>query len=120
MDRRALRAQAEAAERMEAGLEGEDTNPAAGDDDSAEKNAAKIATAKEKSIPKPRKKTVRTPKAPTRMRLVWRVFNNSAQAVATFEYPRKAEAEALAEQLGKEKRVKHFVMPVKEPMEVKE
>lgn len=54
------------------------------------------------------------------MRIVWTVFNNSSQAVAKYEYPRKAEAEAHAERLKKEKSITHFVMPVKEQMEEKE
>jgi hypothetical protein len=54
------------------------------------------------------------------MRVVWTVFNNSSQAVAKYDYPRKAEADAHAERLKKEKNITHFVMPVKEQMEVAE
>ncbi|MBL8824189.1 MAG: hypothetical protein JNJ77_16505 [Planctomycetia bacterium] len=116
MDRKALRAQAEAAER----LEEKDTDTAAGDDDSGTKKKKKTAKVKEKSATPKVRKTKRSSKANVRMRIVWTVFNNSSQAVAKYEYPRKAEAEAHAERLKKEKSITHFVMPVKEQMEEKE
>jgi hypothetical protein len=53
------------------------------------------------------------------MRVVWGVFNNSNQMVKTFEYPKRAEAEAHAAQLMTDKRSTHFVQPVKEPIEEK-
>lgn len=116
MDRKALRAQAEAAER----LEEKDTDTAAGDDDSGTKKKKKTAKTKEKSATTKVRKTKRSTKSNVRMRVVWTVFNNSSQPVAKYEYPRKAEAEAHAERLKKEKNITHFVMPVKEQMEVKE
>lgn len=110
MDRRALRAQADAAERVEGGAE-----PAvegAGGEAVAEK--------KPKAPAKPRKPRARAVKAPIRMRLVWTVFNNSNHPVAKFDYPKKDEADATAARLAAEKKVPHFVIAVKEPMEIKE
>lgn len=117
MDRRALRAQSEAAERRETGTEGKDTNKAKSDDEGDGKKKKKTTKVKEKSTVV-KKKSKRASKASVRMRLVWTVFNNSSQAVAKYEYPRKAEADAHAERLKKEKNITHFVMPVKEQMEV--
>lgn len=120
MDRRALRAQGEAAERREAELEGKDTDNVAGDDAGSEKKKKKATKVKEKSATAKPRKTKRSSKANVRMRVVWTVFNNSSQAVAKYDYPRKAEADAHADRLKKEKNITHFVMPVKEPMEVTE
>lgn len=109
MDRRALRAQADAAERIE-GEGGAPAEPAAGEE-VAEKPK------KAKAEPKPRKPRARAVKAPVRMRIVWTVFNNSNHAIAKYDYPKKEEAEAHAARLTTEKKITHFVMPVKEPME---
>jgi hypothetical protein len=118
LDRRALRAQGEAAERRETELEDKDSDTTAGDDEGDGKKKKKTAKPKVKSPAKPRAK--RSSKANVRMRVVWTVFNNSSQAVAKYDYPRKAEADAHAERLKKEKNITHFVMPVKEQMEVAE
>jgi hypothetical protein len=53
------------------------------------------------------------------MKVVWGVFNNSNARVATYEYPRKREAEEHAARLRAEKNQTFFVQPVKEPMEEK-
>ena len=53
------------------------------------------------------------------MRVVWGVFSNSNQCVATFDYPKKGDADAKAAQLTADKRSTHFVQPVKEPIEEK-
>jgi hypothetical protein len=113
MDRRALRAQAEAAERLgaETGVEGAPVE-AGGE--------AVEAPKKKKAEAKPRKPRARAIKAPIRMRVVWTVFNNSNHPVAKYDYPKKEEADAHAARLFAEKKIPHFVIPVKEPMEVKE
>lgn len=120
MDRKALRAQAEAAERRDSQLEGEDTEVSAGDDEDGAKKKKKTTKVKEKSATAKPKKTKRASKASIRMRIVWTVYNNSNQAVAKYDYPRKAEAEAHRDRLMKEKNVTHFIMPVKEPMVIDE
>lgn len=116
MDRKALRAQADAAERRDHDVE--DTDKKKGDDEEGGKKKKKATKVKEKSATAKPKKSKRSSKANVRMRLVWTVFNNSSQAVAKYDYPRRAEAEAHAERLKKEKNITHFVMPVKEQMEV--
>src|SRR3954454_9653419 len=62
--------------------------------------------------------TERRPKpAPTaRMRVVWAVCDIGGRTVATFEYPRKAEAEAHAADLKSRGKGNHFVRSIKEAM----
>ena len=91
------------------------------DEEDEEEVAAKAAAAKKKKAPaKPAK-----PKRPragkiVRVRVVWKVFNNSNQPVATFDYARKHEAEEHAAKLSAEKnKGTFFVQPVKEPIEEK-
>jgi hypothetical protein len=94
---------------------------AEGDEDDEEapvkkkKAAPKAKTAKPKAKAKPRTRAVKI----TRMKVVWGVFNNSNQCVASYAYPQKAEAEAHAVKLTADKRNTHFVQQVKEPMEEK-
>ncbi|MBX6315203.1 MAG: hypothetical protein IRY99_20180 [Isosphaeraceae bacterium] len=52
----------------------------------------------------------------SRMKVVWAVCDIGGRTVATFDYPRKAEAEALAAQLKAQGKGTHFVRSVKEPM----
>ena len=55
----------------------------------------------------------------TRTKIVWGVFNNSNQRVATYEYPKRKEADEHAARMTAEKKLTFFVQPVKEPMEDK-
>jgi hypothetical protein len=77
---------AEGAEPAEEGEEGED----------GEEPAPKKKKAKAK--PKPKPKRTRVAKV-IRMRVLWGVFNNSHQMVASYDYPKKDEAEAHAARL---------------------
>jgi hypothetical protein len=90
----------------------------AGDEDEEAPAPAK-KPAKKKAAPKePKPKRVRTPKV-VRQKVVWVVFNNSNQKVASYDYPRKKEAEEHAAKLSAEKKSTFFVQPVKENMEDK-
>jgi hypothetical protein len=89
----------------------EDEDEGEGDEEAPPKK--KKAPAKPKAKPR-----TRTPKI-TRMKVVWGVFNNSNQRVATFEYPKRKEADEHAAKLTADKKNTHFVQPVKEPMEEK-
>lgn len=76
--------------------------------------------AKKKAAPKAAKPRARSRAAKiVRLKLVWAVFNNSNQRVATFDYPRRKEADELAQKLTTDKKNMHFVQPVKEPWEEK-
>jgi cobalamin biosynthesis protein CobT len=101
-------------EEGEAGDEDEEEGEAGDEDD--EEAPKKKKKAKPKAPAKPKAKPrARTVKA-TRMRVMWGVFSNSHQMVASYEYPRRGEADAHAARLTSEKRSTHFVQPVKEPI----
>lgn len=123
LNRKELRADYDAAERRHQDDEDEteDVEEEA-DDEEEEAPAAEEAgeeAAEEEEAPKKRKKPAkprtrsRSAKA-TRMRVVWGVFNNSHVCVATYEYPKKKEADEHAAKLTSDKRSTHFVQPVKE------
>ncbi len=90
---RDLRAEAEAAEAL-----GLNTPPAR----------------KPRSEPAERKPPAAPPQA--RMRVVWAVCDIGGRTVATFDYPKKADAEAHAAALKARGKGAHFVRSVKEMM----
>jgi hypothetical protein len=102
--------------------EDEAEEEAEGDEDGGEEDEEapkKKKPPKAKPKPKPKAKPrTRTPKV-TRMKVVWGVFNNSNARVATYEYPKRKEADDHAAKLTADKKSTHFVQPVKEPMEEK-
>lgn len=100
----------------------EDAEDEGGDEDDDEdaggpkkKKKKKAPAPKAKPKAKPRSRTAKV----TRMRVVWGVFSNSNQCVATYEYPKKEQAIEHAAKLTADKRSTHFIQPVKEPMEAK-
>ncbi len=136
LNRKDLRADYDAAERRKAdeetdevedeeAEEGEDEEEEASADEEAgeeegeeeeEKPKKRKAPAKPKAAkPKTRSRTAKV----TRMKVVWGVFNNSNQCVATFDYPKRKDADELAAKLTTEKKNTHFIQPVKEPLEEK-
>ncbi len=56
------------------------------------------------------------PSPAVRMRVVWAVCDSGGRTVATFEYPRKADAEAMVAELKARGQGNHFVRSIKEPM----
>lgn len=88
----ALRAEAEAAEAL-----GLNTPP-------EKKTKAEPTERRPKPVPQ------------ARMRVVWAVCDIGGRTVATFDYPAKADAEALASQLKARGKGDHFVRSVKEMM----
>ena len=56
------------------------------------------------------------PQAQARMRVVWAVCDIGGRTIATFGFPNKEDAEALAAQLKAKGKGPHFVRQVKEPM----
>jgi hypothetical protein len=99
-------------EEEEGAVEGESGDEEEEDEEGAPKKK------KPKPKPKPKPKRTRVAKV-TRMRVVWGVFNNSHQMVASYEYPKRDEAEAHAARLMAEKKSTHFVNQIKEPIEEK-
>ena len=90
-----------------------------GEEEDEERPKKKKKPVKAKPVKEPKKSRARTPKV-VRQRVVWGVFNNSHQCVATYEYPRKNEAVQHAARLMQDKKSTHFVQPVKEPWEDRE
>jgi len=81
------------------------------DEDAPKKKKKKVVKAKVvKPKAKPRSRTAKI----VRKRVVWGVFNNSNQRVATFDFPKKKDAYDKAAQLTTDKKQTHFVQPVKE------
>ena len=140
LDRRVLREQNEAADRVkddekpEEGEEVEDEEEdeeeaeeaatadedAAGDadDDDEEKpkkKAKKKAAPKKKAPAKPRTRTAKV----VRMKVVWAVYSNSHQLLQEFAYPNKADAEAYLEKVTNDKKSggPFFMQPLKKPMD---
>ena len=101
--------------------EGEEADEeVAGDEDDEERpRPKKKKAAKPKPVKEPKKSRSRAAKV-VRQRVVWGVFSNSHQCVATYEYPRKAQAEHHAARLMQDKKSTHFVQPVREPWEDRE
>ena len=95
LNRRELRAAAEAAEAM--GI-------------SSEPETKRSPRAKSEPALRPK------PAAAPRMRVVWAVCDVGGRTIATFDYPAKAEAEALVAKLKSQGKGMHFVRSVKEPL----
>ncbi len=97
LNRRELRAAAEAAEAM--GITDQTGTPA-------------------RQGPRARTESERRPKptATARTRIVWAVCDVGGRTVATFDYPQKADAEALVAKLKDQGKGMHFVRSVKEPI----
>jgi hypothetical protein len=102
----------EGEEDEEEGGEEDEEEAEGGDEDEEEAPKPKKKKAPPKPKAKPRTRAVKV----VRMRVVWGVFNNSHQMVASYAYPKRADADAHAARLTSEKRSTHFVQPVKEPI----
>jgi hypothetical protein len=94
VNRKELRAEAEAAE-------------------AAEKEAGGAKAPKKKAKRKSRKKADTV----VRMKLFWGVFNQSMKRVALYDFSQKKEAEKKATDLSKSGKSPHFVQKVKEAIE---
>jgi hypothetical protein len=92
VNRKELRAEAEAAEAIEGA-------------------AAKAAP--KKKAPAKRKSRAKAA-AEVRLKAFWGVFNQSLKRVALYEYSQKEEAQKKAEELTAKGKSPHFVQPVKE------
>lgn len=100
LNRKELRDEAEAAEKLSA----------------EEKKGTKKKAAKKKTAKTPRKRTKKAA-AEVRMKAFWGVFNQSLKRVALFEYSQRKQAEKKAEELSTKSKQPHFVQQVKEAIE---
>jgi hypothetical protein len=134
LNRKDLRADYDAAERRKAGEERDETEEQLDEEDEEEEEAraedeagdedegdvGEVATKKRKPPAKAKTTKTRSRSAKVaRLKVVWGVFNNSNQCIATFDYPKRQEAEDLVAKLTAEKKNTHFIQPVKEPIEEK-
>ncbi|MFI4874903.1 MAG: hypothetical protein ACIALR_06185 [Blastopirellula sp. JB062] len=82
---------------------------------------AEAAESVEGAEPAPKKKAKRKSRAKktteVRMKLFWGVFNQSMKRIALYEYDQKEEAEKKAQDLSKSGKPPHFVQKVKETIE---
>ena len=83
--------------------------------EAAEARGLTSTTPERKPRPEPTERRAK-PEAKSRMRVVWAVCDIGGRTVASFDYPNKADAEALAAQLKAKGKGDHFVRSVKEPM----
>ena len=106
----------EAVEELDAEEEAEASDEA-GDQENGESEdpPAKKKPVAKAGKPKPRSRAAKV----TRMKVVWGVFNNANQRVATFDYPKRMDADELANKLSADKKAAHFVQPIKEPCDEK-
>src|SRR5580704_16018595 len=99
LNRKVLRADAEAAEAQEA----------------APEKAGKAGDATKKK-PVKRKSRAKTAKE-VRLKAFWGVFNQSMKRVALFEYSQRKQADKKAGELSTSQKTPHFIQPVKEVIE---
>jgi hypothetical protein len=126
----------EAAERLK-GTEDEDTEEEAEESDEEDEEAGEeseeggedaetdddeevpVVKKKKKAVVKePKPKRTRTPKH-VRQKVVWVVYDNSNKRIATYDYPKKQEAEEHAARLKEDKKMTFYVQPLKENIEEK-
>ena len=102
VSRRALREEAEAAEKAP-----------------AKKKATKKKAAKKATKKAAKKGTTSRSRAAKEVRLkaLWGVFNQSMRRVAVFEYNEKRKADKMATELTEKAKAPHFVQCVKEAIE---
>ena len=101
VNRKELRAEAEAAEALGKTAEG------------GEEGGKKTKAKAEKKAPAKRKSRSKTAE-PERRKLFWGVFNQSAKRVALFDFSQEKAAKAKAAELTAGGKNQHFVMKVKE------
>ncbi len=79
--------------------------------EAAERAGVKKKAVKKKAAPRKSRKKVA---ADVQMKAFWGVFNQSLKRVALYEYSQKKQAEKKAQDLSKDGKTPHFVMKVKE------
>jgi hypothetical protein len=114
VNRKELRAQADAAEAAEKAAPKKAAKKAAPKAKAAAKapKEAKAKPAKAVKKPAARKKTVKE----VRMRAFWGVFTSAMKKVAMFDYADRKAADKKATELSASSRAPHFVQLVKEPI----
>jgi len=110
MNRKELRRENEAAERIEE--DREDVEEGGDEGDDGEEGASPKKKAKAKKAPAKRKS--RAAAKEVRLKAYWGVFNQSLKRVALFEHSERKLADKKAKELSESSKTQHFVQPVKE------
>jgi hypothetical protein len=97
LNRKELREEADAAERIEEKAEG-------------------TTKTKEKKAPAKRKSRAKVAKE-VRLKAFWGVFNQTMRRISLFEYSQRAEADKKAAEMTESQKTPHFVQLVKEAIE---
>ena len=106
LNRKELREEADAAERIEEQGEGQEKGTA----------KSKDAKPKEKKAPAKRKSRAKVAKE-VRLKAFWGVFNQTLRRISLFEYSQRDEADKKAADLSESQKSPHFVQLVKEAIE---
>jgi hypothetical protein len=101
LNRKELRQEADAAERIEE------------QEEELEEGAVKV---KEKKAPAKRKSRAKAAKE-VRLKAFWGVFNQTLRRISLFEYSQRAEADKKAAELTESQKTPHYVQLVKESIE---
>lgn len=110
LNRRELREESDAAERLE-----EEQDELEEQDDEEEEDEEEEPV---KAVKKPVKRKSRAKVAKeVRLKAFWGVFSQSMTQVATFEYSQRKQADAKAKELTESKKSPHFVQLVKKVIE---
>ncbi len=97
----------------------EDSDEGGEDADSDDDEEAPVVKKKKKAaVKEPKPKRARAPKH-VRQKVVWVVYDNSNKRIATYDYPKKQEAEEHAARLKEDKKMTFYVQPLKENIEEK-
>ena len=114
LDRKKLRADAEAAEKLDGAPAAEATDADAADP--AAPSPKKKAVRKAKSPATPRPKRASKKKEPVRMRARWAVFDGGMKQVAVFDYNARDAADQKLADMNAKKSGGYFLQLVKEAM----
>jgi hypothetical protein len=117
VDRKALRAQNDAAEAKEKAAKKKTASPAKAAKTTKAKKETAVKEAKEKPAKKVAKKATRKKAVKeVRLKAYWGVFNQGMKRLAVFEYADKRAAEKKATELSAGSKGTHFIQLVKEPI----
>lgn len=112
LNRRELREESDAAERLE---EQDELEELEDEDEEVEEEEEPVKPVKKKT-PVKRKSRAKVVKE-VRLKAFWGVFSQSMAQVATFEYSQRKQADTKAQELSESKKSPHFVQLVKKVIE---
>lgn len=115
LNRRELREESDAAERLE---DHDDVEELEEEEEGEELEEAEEEEEEVKAVKKPARRKSRAKAAKeVRLKAFWGVFSQSMTQVATFEYSQRKQADTKAKELTESKKSPHFVQLVKKVIE---